>query len=135
MITKAQLLKKTPVFLNNFGDAQNVYNEFQSYKWDGSPYDILPTNLKILYADYTYEDYSGDAYVLGYDKEKEMFFEVHGSHCSCYELEDQWEPEYCSYVELKELVTKRFEKKKAQSYYYRGAMTSESLAMFLEVKV
>lgn len=46
---------------------------------------------EILFAYYTYEDYDGRAFVL-FEKEGKLF-EVNGSHCSCYVLEDQWEPE------------------------------------------
>lgn len=47
--------------------------------------------VDILVASYTYEDYTGDAYVLF--RQGGKLFEVHGGHCSCYGLEDQWEPE------------------------------------------
>ena len=46
---------------------------------------------KILYSNYTYEDYSGSGYVLFVRDGK--LYEVHGSHCSCYGLEDQWSEE------------------------------------------
>lgn len=48
---------------------------------------------KVLLAAYTYENYSGEAFVLLRRKEDGKFFEVNGSHCSCYGLEDQWSPE------------------------------------------
>jgi len=38
-----------------------------------------------------YEDYSGSADVLYRDGN--TYFYVSGSHCSCYGLEDNWEPE------------------------------------------
>jgi hypothetical protein len=47
--------------------------------------------VNILLASYTYEDYSGDAFVL-FEKERKLF-EVNGGHCSCYGLENQWKPE------------------------------------------
>ena len=47
--------------------------------------------LNILLATYTFEDYSGDAFVL-FEKDGKLF-EVNGGHCSCYGLEGQWEPE------------------------------------------
>lgn len=47
--------------------------------------------LNILLATYTYEDYSGDAFVL-FEKGGKLF-EVNGGHCSCYGLEGQWGPE------------------------------------------
>jgi hypothetical protein len=46
---------------------------------------------EILLASYSYEDYSGSAYVLF--RRDGKLFEVFGGHCSCYGLEDQWEPE------------------------------------------
>jgi len=45
---------------------------------------------EILFAAYTYENYSGDAFVL-FAKDGELY-EVHSDHCSCYGLEGQWEP-------------------------------------------
>lgn len=58
----------------------------------------LPTEEEVLLAYYTYEDYSGSAFVL-YQKDGKLF-EVHGSHCSCYGLEGQWEPEETTYAAL-----------------------------------
>jgi len=72
-------------------------------RWEGgsfgepallSDFDIEKAALdgaEIIVASYTYEDYSGDAYVL-FRKDGKLF-EVHGSHCSCYGLEGQWVPE------------------------------------------
>lgn len=45
----------------------------------------------ILLASYTYENYTGEAFVL-FEKDG-LLFEVDGSHCSCYGLEGQWDPE------------------------------------------
>ena len=52
----------------------------------------LLQDLDILFAAYTYEDYSGQALVVAVDKQGALF-EVNGSHCSCYGLEGQWELE------------------------------------------
>lgn len=52
--------------------------------------------VTILYADYTYGDYSGDAFILFHKKDDQgnlKLYEVNGSHCSCYGLENQWQPE------------------------------------------
>ncbi len=55
---------------------------------------------EVLVASYTYEDYSGDAYVL-FARDGKLW-EVHGGHCSCYGLSEQdyygdattqWQPE------------------------------------------
>jgi len=50
--------------------------------------------FKIIYAYYSYEDYSGNAFLL-LEKNNELY-EVNGSHCSCYGLEGQFEPEKTS---------------------------------------
>jgi len=46
---------------------------------------------QVLVAAYSYESYSGDAYVLF--RRDGKLFEVRGGHCSCHGLEGQWEPE------------------------------------------
>jgi hypothetical protein len=51
----------------------------------------LPKAVHIIVASYDYEDYSGSAYVLY--RQNRKLYEVHGSHCSCYGLEEQWAPE------------------------------------------
>ena len=56
--------------------------------------------VEIIVASYTYEDYTGDAYVLF--RKAGQLYEVHAGHCSCYGLsesnytgksETQWQPE------------------------------------------
>ena len=51
----------------------------------------LLEGIEILYAWYEYESYSGSAFVLF--RKDDKLYEVNGSHCSCYGLEDQWDPE------------------------------------------
>lgn len=124
MINKNKLLKKTPVL---FGTPDEVYKEFLDYG-DCSP---LPKHLTILYADYTYEDYTGDCYILGYNKLNKQFFEINGSHCSCYELEGQWDEEYYeSWELLSKCIEKRFEALNGDDYY-RYANSSKELHDFL----
>lgn len=57
--------------------------------------------LKIIVAAYDYGSggYEGYAFVLF--KKDRKFYEVNGSHCSCYGLEDQWAPEQVSVAALK----------------------------------
>ncbi len=47
--------------------------------------------VDILYASYDMPPYEGYAHVI-FRKEGKLY-EVNGSHCSCYGLEEQWEPE------------------------------------------
>lgn len=72
---------------------QNPYrNDFACWQDVQDAFGIdLPEPEQVIVADYTYEDYSGDSDVLYRNGDK--FFYVSGSHCSCYGLEDQWEPE------------------------------------------
>lgn len=48
---------------------------------------------ELIYAGYTYGDYSGDAIVVF--KKDGKLFENHDGHCSCYGLEN-WQPEETS---------------------------------------
>lgn len=59
--------------------------------------------VEILFATYNYEDYYGSAFVL-FCKDG-VLYEVHGSHCSCYGLEDQWEPEETSLEALDKIYS------------------------------
>jgi len=70
-------------FEDLFTSNEDICHEFQ----------IDEKELKDAYvhaAVYRYEDYSGSALVL-FEKNGKLF-SVHGSHCSCNGLEDQWEP-------------------------------------------
>jgi hypothetical protein len=88
-----------PLYLNLFDSKEDVMREFSNYGWDyetaarreGDVY--LGDNVEIIIATYTYEDYSGSAYVLYHDTNDGKLYEVFGSHCSCYGLEGQWAPE------------------------------------------
>lgn len=75
-----------------FADRDDVRMEFSNYN------DLIkrfPTDEKILLAVYNQESWEGDAYVL-FERYGKLY-EVHGSHCSCYGLEDQWQPEETSW--------------------------------------
>lgn len=141
-LTKADLLNKQSLFLNDFSSVNDVVSEFQysdyaRYDWeDGISFEEalsqFNSKYKILYADYTYEDYSGDSYVLGYDVEKDMFFEVHGGHCSCYGLEGQWDTEYVDISQLNTLLNKRDFSEKKGWWYSRSAYSSKEFKNWLK---
>lgn len=85
-------------------------------------------DAQILFAAYTYEDYSGDAFVLF--KRDGKLHEINGGHCSCYGLSessysgsspDQWEPEETT----KEALLHRLEH---SSYGIFGQFKDEILA-------
>lgn len=68
------------MFFGDFKNKQDVCNEFRIDNFDGT----------VIFAAYEYEDYSGSAEVIYIHEGK--FYMVQGAHCSCYGLEDQWEP-------------------------------------------
>jgi hypothetical protein len=76
-------------YLEIFKNKEDIEKEFEIK---------LPKNIKILLAFYEYENYSGSAFVL-FELDGKLY-EVNGSHCSCYGLEGQWEPEETSVIAL-----------------------------------
>ncbi len=83
-----QVLKQEPVFLNDWSSEREVFNDFQE---DYEKTHSIPDHdaIKVLFASYSYENYSGDAFVL-YTMGGKLY-ELNGGHCSCYGLEGQWE--------------------------------------------
>ena len=57
---------------------------------------------EVLLAVYDCPDYEGYADVIY--RVGERYYWAHGSHCSCYELEDQWSPEEYSAEQLIEAL-------------------------------
>lgn len=129
-VTKKKLLSFVPEFHNDFESAEDVLSNFSEYHWGDEP-DECAFNLKditILYADYTDENYNGDAYVFGYNKVKKSFFEVYGSHCSCYGLEGQWTEDYLTVEELIAVKSKWLDVfYEGGVYYSRSASQSKEL--------
>lgn len=87
------------VYNNNFTCWADVVRDFSEglpgFQWGSSVKSIKGAPAQepeeVLWADYTYEDYSGDALVIY--RQGDRVFEVTGGHCSCCGLEGQWEPE------------------------------------------
>jgi len=92
------------------GDFEDIYLTGPEYLADTAPYangaywlekkEAMKAALEsdkwkeideVLLASYSYEDYSGDAFVLF--RKGDKLYEVNGGHCSCHGLEGQWEPE------------------------------------------
>lgn len=76
------------VYLHDWSSQEDMIRDFNITAEDLA-------NAEILVASYSYEDYSGSAYVLF--RRNGHLYEVHGSHCSCYGLSEygttQWQPE------------------------------------------
>jgi hypothetical protein len=76
------------VYFDCFTGVEDVIEQFSA------PADALD-NAEVFYANYTTPAYEGYATVV-FEKEG-VLYEVNGSHCSCYGLEGQWEPEVTSW--------------------------------------
>lgn len=84
------------MYLGIFDNAGDVLDHFDA------PDDALD-GATMLIAYYDYEDWTGAAYVLF--ERWGALYEVHGSHCSCYGLEGQWEPEDTTLESLRHRLT------------------------------
>lgn len=148
-----QILKTKPVFLHNweedksFGviaDFNDICISQKEYCAKEAPYvnsdywqnakskmdDALKqwADIKILFASYSIEGYDGDAFVL-FSQNGELF-EVNGSYCSYYGLEDQWKPEKVVLEELgNRLINGTFGKD-----YYEGNSFNAELRTFLGIE-
>lgn len=77
------------MYLDCFSDQEDVFTQFR-------PTDEEKAFVKhIVFAEYTQEMYEGSAQVVFIGNDDKLY-EVNGSHCSYYGLEDQWEPEETS---------------------------------------
>lgn len=98
-----EIINQEPVFLNDWQNKTDVLTDFagERYEWDKEKelkFKEEHKDTNILFASYSYANYDGDAWVL-FEKDG-ILYEVNGSHCSCYGLEGQWEPEEVSLKEL-----------------------------------
>lgn len=95
---------QTPVFVHGWSTPEGVFDDFES-GW-GEKHTIEgKEQIEILFGSYSYESYSGDAFVLFRDNRDGKLYEVNGGHCSCYGLEGQWNPEEVVISELHHRLT------------------------------
>jgi hypothetical protein len=92
------------VFLNDWSDQEDVLSDFDGERWEWKSEKKVQRDIKILFASYGHENYSGDAWVL-FEQDGKLY-EVSGSHCSCYGLEGQWNPEEVVLEELEHRLLK-----------------------------
>ena len=69
-------------YFENFSSWTDVQEQFRMNE---------PEPEEVLYAMYDIDGYEGSADVIYRNGNK--FYWVSGGHCSCYGLEDQWDPE------------------------------------------
>jgi hypothetical protein len=78
------------IYYGNWDSFEDMKNSFE---------EEIPDTIEVIYASYSIDSYEGEAFVLF--RQNGEYFEVNGSHCSCYGLEGQWSPER---VDLPELI-------------------------------
>lgn len=95
----------------------SIYNGFDSKEELAGSFSVSLASLKnanIIYASYETMDYEGYAFILY--EEAGRFYEVNGSHCSCYGLEGQWEPEETNLEVLQHRIEKGNLRKSLNGY-------------------
>lgn len=95
------------MYLHDWSEKRDLVRDFTGFYHDNEIDKAVPAydHVDVLLASYSYENYSGDAFVLYRDTRDGKLYEVHGSHCSCYGLEGQWEPEPCDLQSLRHRLT------------------------------
>ena len=86
-------------YFDQFDDREDVARAFEAsgHILHTLPYpapDDFPTDEEMVFAAYGGRSYEGSALVV-FSRDGKLY-EVNGSHCSCYGLEDQWSPEETS---------------------------------------
>jgi hypothetical protein len=119
MKTLEEIIQQKPIFLHDWKqngkekikqDFGYVYTDgFDSVKEAILKQEIIELikkidNINILFASYYYRNYHGEAWIL-FEENKELF-EINASHCSCFGLEGQFDPEKVILKELKNRLEK-----------------------------
>lgn len=95
MKTLEEIMNQESVFLHNWAETK-----IRGIKDDFGIDDEFFEKINVLFAIYTYEEYTGEALVI-FERNGRLY-EVHGAHCSCRGLEGQWdEEEEVSLIDLK----------------------------------
>lgn len=120
-----------PVYLYNWAIIDRLTGHSKGIECLKSDFHITDADLEgveILLASYGCDNYSGDAFVLF--RKDGKYYEVNGSHCSCYGLEGQWEPEEASIDEL----LHRIEEGRMGSDYCGNVYADELKEILLKIK-
>ena len=83
------------IFMGQWNNREGMIRDFYQYL-DNEGVDLAHVEAcldgaEIIFAHYTCDCYEGRAFVLY--RKGDQYFEVNGSHCSCYGLEGQFDPE------------------------------------------
>ena len=109
-LTIKELKQRKELFLDLFADGKSVIADEFHISLEQLE------NKHFVYSYYSYESYSGDAYLLFIENDK--LYEVDAGHCSCYGLEGQFNPEEV----VIEVLYDRLENKKWNWYHLQAAL-------------
>lgn len=93
-------IQTSSIYEDNFENWEDVVSQFQV-----GDEDEKKEPDAVYHAGYTYENYEGSAYVAY--RRGDKYFTVSGGHCSCYGLEEQWEPEEYDLKTFKEVLDRQ----------------------------
>jgi len=113
------------VFFGLFEKVDDVVKEFSITHNDLNGCDVV-------FAYYSYEDYSGEALVVLRDPQDGTFYEVNGGHCSCYGLEGQWEMEETTLEVMMKRSTPFFDE--VVKCYIQNQLLTQEVKDFMEEK-
>jgi len=122
------------MYLHDWSSKEDMMKDFVIENWWDNNRDLTEKekeefkNVNVLLASYSSQNYLGDAFVLFIDKENGKLYEVNASHCSCYGLEEKWEPEETDIESLKH----RLEKGSLGEEEYSGNIFKKELREVLE---
>lgn len=105
------------VYFEGFRSWDDVMEQFQVPEQD------RPVPDQVLFASYDCPEYEGYAEVIY--RIGERYFWASGSHCSCYGLEDQWDPEEYNREQLALVVLR-------QGQFYHSENPDDVRMMILE---
>lgn len=98
-----------PIFLHNWDSKEAMIADFENiYGTENlTPEHIAKyAHVDVILASYGTDNYTGDAFVLFRSTKDGQLYENHGSHCSCYGLENQWGEELTTIESLRKRVNK-----------------------------
>jgi len=110
-----EVLKRESLFIDCFKCKEDVFLNFT---------EPLNEAIDIVFAVYANENYEGNAIVVYYDNRDDQYYEVNGSHCSCYGLENQWTPEVIDPMYLEQRILK--------GHFYDGNIIRERYLEFIK---
>lgn len=104
MKTLQEIKQQEPLFLHDWKESKldGLISDFEALYGSEIPVEIKEKYSGILFASYGNDNCSGDAFVLL--AKGDSLFQVNGSHCSCYGLENQFDLEEANLEAIKKAL-------------------------------